>query len=121
MHLQVQTVNPTCCFCFCFCVCFCCRRCCCRRCCRCWHQQVTGIDVQPDKKEEVTRLGASEYLLFKDALESRKAHFDLILNSASASLDWAGIVGCLAPNGTLVQLGIPGGNALIQVPLQVRG
>jgi uncharacterized zinc-type alcohol dehydrogenase-like protein len=75
--------------------------------------------VQPDKKEEVAKLGASEYLLFKDALESRKAHFDVILNSASASLDWAGIVGCLAPNGTLVQLGIPGGNALIQVRLQV--
>eukprot|EP00877_Chromochloris_zofingiensis_P014230 jgi/Chrzof1/9060/Cz03g34180.t1 len=80
--------------------------------------QVTGIDIDATKEAEANQLGAHNFTLFDNALENNTASFDLIVNCASGRLDWPKVLNLLKPDGTVVQLGIPGGGVQINLPLQ---
>ncbi|GFH24131.1 PKS_ER domain-containing protein, partial [Haematococcus lacustris] len=80
---------------------------------------VTAIDNDLSKKEEAKTLGADEFMHWNDEnLASHKGAFDVILNCVSANLDTGKLLAMLRNDGTLVQLGIPGG-ATMTLPLQV--
>eukprot|EP00198_Chlamydomonas_reinhardtii_P005323 XP_001694659.1 predicted protein [Chlamydomonas reinhardtii] len=66
---------------------------------------VTALDVAPDKARA------------RGPVSGRTpGHFDLLLNCASAKIDAGQLMSLLKNNGTVV--GIPGGQPLLQVPLQ---
>jgi hypothetical protein len=71
---------------------------------------VTAIDVWQDKAQEAHNLGASSFLTFNQATASTGSSFDLLVNCASANISTPGLLGLLRNNGSLVQLGIPGGS-----------
>ncbi|KAJ9506509.1 hypothetical protein QJQ45_019615 [Haematococcus lacustris] len=79
---------------------------------------VTAIDNDLSKKEEAKTLGADEFMHWNDEnLASHTGAFDVILNCVSANLDTGKLLSMLRNDGTLVQLGIPGG-ATMTLPLQ---
>ncbi|KAL6751872.1 chaperonin 10-like protein [Haematococcus lacustris] len=79
---------------------------------------VTAIDNDLSKKEEAKTLGADEFMHWNDEnLASHTGAFDVILNCVSANLDTGKLLAMLRNDGTLVQLGIPGG-ATMTLPLQ---
>jgi uncharacterized zinc-type alcohol dehydrogenase-like protein len=84
----------------------------------------TAIDIDASKRDEALRFGATEFLHLPDLLAGAAqpcgewcSRFDVILNSASAAVDVAPLLRALAPNGTLVQVGLPGGDVSLAVPL----
>ncbi|KXZ54224.1 hypothetical protein GPECTOR_5g316 [Gonium pectorale] len=81
---------------------------------------VTALDISPDKEAEAKQLGAHSFRTWGSATgeEGLQGHFDLILNCASANVPAAQLLGLLKNDGTLVQVGIPGGHAQMTVPLQ---
>lgn len=79
--------------------------------------EVTAIDIFPEKEGEAKGFGAHRFLEFNTAMAQCGSSFDLVLNCASARVDFAKVLATLMPDGNLVQIGIPGG-AVIQVPLQ---
>jgi D-arabinose 1-dehydrogenase-like Zn-dependent alcohol dehydrogenase len=81
---------------------------------------VTAIGGQIDKKQMSLDLGANEYLLLDDAVATKKGTYDILINTASGKVDFTQLIGLLAPDGALVQVGLPGGNAAINLPLTVR-
>lgn len=81
--------------------------------------EVTAIDAFADKKEEALGLGASDFMTWDDAISGKAAgKFDLLLNCASAKVDAGKMLSLLSTDGTAVQVGIPGGNAQLTLPLQ---
>lgn len=72
---------------------------------RAWGCEVTGITTNIDKADEIRSLGAHHVMLLSD-LHQRPGAYDLILNTTDQSLDWDAVVGALAPQGTLHQLGL---------------
>jgi len=83
--------------------------------------EVTGIDVFPEKAAEAKSFGAHHFLRFdaiKPAEMGADAKFDVVLNCASGKLDFKLLLELLQTDGSLVQVGIPGGGALITLPLQ---
>ncbi|PNW78848.1 hypothetical protein CHLRE_09g392134v5 [Chlamydomonas reinhardtii] len=81
---------------------------------------VTALDVAPDKEREARSLGAHRFATWNTATGDKgmQGHFDLLLNCASAKIDAGQLMSLLKNNGTVVQVGIPGGQPLLQVPLQ---
>ena len=71
-----------------------------------------------DKMADAEGFGASACIhsseLFGPKYESA---FDVVLNTSPIALDAGPMVRTLAPGGTLVQIGIPGGNPSLGVPL----
>lgn len=74
---------------------------------RAWGCEVTAFTSSPSKFDEAKRLGAHKVISSKDAdaMGQAKGTFDLILVTASASLDWDLLISCLAPQGRLHILG----------------
>jgi threonine dehydrogenase-like Zn-dependent dehydrogenase len=73
---------------------------------------VTAIDVWADKAQEAHALGATEFLTFDQATAGAAGSFDLLVNCASANVSTPALLALLRSNGSLVQLGIPGGRRL---------
>jgi uncharacterized zinc-type alcohol dehydrogenase-like protein len=85
--------------------------------------RVTAVDIDATKAEEAARFRADEFLHLPAFMEEARAsasgsgRFDVILNAASASISTAALLRALAPDGTLIQVGLPGGGAVLDVPL----
>ena len=84
----------------------------------------TAIDIDASKRDEAAKFGAVDFIHLPDLLAGAAqpcgewcSRFDIILNSAAAAVDVAPLMRALAPSGTLVQLGLPGGDVNLQVPL----
>ena len=82
---------------------------------------VTAIDIDASKAAEARGFGASEFVHAPSMLGCEAAQdaarFDLIMNTASAAVSTAALLRSLAPNGTLVQVGLPGGDAELRMSL----
>jgi uncharacterized zinc-type alcohol dehydrogenase-like protein len=72
---------------------------------RAWGCEVTGITRNAAKAEEIRGLGAHHVRLLNE-LDQQRGAYDLILNTSDHALDWDAVVGALAPQGTLHQLGL---------------
>ncbi|KIZ06745.1 putative NADH-dependent butanol dehydrogenase 1 [Monoraphidium neglectum] len=79
---------------------------------------VTALVRDDDEAGEALALGAREAATSARAFEEKKGSYDVVLNCASARLDFAKVLGLLCPDGVLIQVGIPGGGAEITLPLQ---
>ncbi|KAF8056340.1 adhA [Scenedesmus sp. PABB004] len=79
---------------------------------------VTAVDIDPSKESEARKLGADHFVEFGSAYTECKGRFDVIINCVSASINFPGVIGMLAPDGVAVQCGIPGGGAVINLDLQ---
>jgi uncharacterized zinc-type alcohol dehydrogenase-like protein len=71
--------------------------------------EVTVLSQSLKKQEDGLRLGADHYLATSDpaTFEQLAGHFDLIVNTVSASIDLNAYLGLLAVDGTLVNVGAP--------------
>ncbi|UYU33617.1 NAD(P)-dependent alcohol dehydrogenase [Siccibacter colletis] len=71
--------------------------------------EITVLSQSLSKKEDGLRLGADHYYATKDAetFEKLQNHFDLIICTVSANIDWNAYLQLLKPDGTFVVLGIP--------------
>ncbi len=78
--------------------------------------ETTVFTSSPDKRKEAARLGAHDAASSTDAREIRayKDHFDFLLCTAPARLDWITYLQTLKPTGILCLVGAPPG--LMQVP-----
>lgn len=72
---------------------------------RAWGCQVTGITTSSSKTDEILRLGAHRVRLLSE-LDQQQGAYDLIINTSNHALDWDAVVGSLAPDGCLHQLGL---------------
>jgi uncharacterized zinc-type alcohol dehydrogenase-like protein len=85
--------------------------------------RVTAIDIDATKAEEARGFRADEFIHLPAFMEEARAsasgsgRFDVILNAASASVSTTALLRALAPDGTLIQVGLPGGGAVLDVPL----
>jgi D-arabinose 1-dehydrogenase-like Zn-dependent alcohol dehydrogenase len=66
--------------------------------------QVTAVDISNDKEAEAKQLGASSFVAFDKAFTECRGKFDVVLNCVSASIDSAGVLGMLGPDGVAVQV-----------------
>eukprot|EP00775_Hariotina_reticulata_P004585 gene4585-4839_t len=80
--------------------------------------EVTAVDLKQEKEAEAKNLGAAHFVSFDKAYEDCKGKFDVIINCVSARLDFPKVLGMLSTDGVAIQCGIPGGGALIDLPLQ---
>ncbi|QEY31054.1 NAD(P)-dependent alcohol dehydrogenase [Synechococcus sp. RSCCF101] len=71
---------------------------------RAWGCEVTALTTTPAKRQEAIGFGAHEVVALAD-LGGCAGRFDLIINTSNHSLDWAAVIGALAPRGRLHQLG----------------
>ncbi|KAL1696437.1 chaperonin 10-like protein [Schizophyllum commune] len=71
--------------------------------------EVTVLSQSLSKKELGLKLGADQYFATADAqtFETLKGHFDLILSTVSANLDFDQYLSLLRRNGSLVEVGLP--------------
>jgi uncharacterized zinc-type alcohol dehydrogenase-like protein len=71
--------------------------------------EVTVLSQSLKKQEDGLRLGADHYFATSDpdTFEALAGHFDLIVNTVSASIDVNAHLGLLAVDGTLVNVGAP--------------
>src|SRR5579862_145225 len=71
--------------------------------------EVTVLSHSLKKQADGKRLGADHFYATSDpqTFEKLKGHFDLIINTVSAELDWNEFLGMLRTNGTLVIVGLP--------------
>lgn len=71
--------------------------------------EVTAISTSASKEAECKSFGAHEFIVSTDDAQMAAAagQFDVILNTSSASLDWAKYLSLLQARGTWVQLGAP--------------
>ncbi|MFQ6538608.1 MULTISPECIES: NAD(P)-dependent alcohol dehydrogenase [Aphanothece] len=72
---------------------------------RAWGCEVTGITTNAAKSDEIRGLGAHHVVLLPE-LAQQAGSYDLILNTSDHALDWDAVVGALAPQGCLHQLGL---------------
>jgi uncharacterized zinc-type alcohol dehydrogenase-like protein len=75
--------------------------------CRAWGCEVTAFTTSASKEEEARAFGAHQVVTTGDAaaLEKLAGHFDLIIDTVNASLDWDGLFAALAPGGRLHVVG----------------
>ena len=68
-----------------------------------WGCEVTAISSNPEKENEVRRLGAHHFLISGDSnsLKSHKNSFDMVLVTANTELDWDAYIETLRPGGRL--------------------
>lgn len=71
--------------------------------------EVTVLSQSLSKQEDGKRLGAKHFYATSDKTTFKKlgGHFDLIINTVSANLDWNQYLGLLKHDGTMVVVGIP--------------
>ncbi len=71
--------------------------------------EVTVLSQSLKKMEDGLRLGADHYYATADpeTFKTLRGGFDLIVNTVSANVDINGLLGLLAIDGTLVEIGIP--------------
>ena len=62
----------------------------------------------PNKAQDAKDMGALEYLITADAMETHKDFFDIILNTTSADLNVDALLAMLMVGGSLVNVGLPG-------------
>ena len=77
---------------------------------------VTAVDIDGSKKAEALTLRAVDFLHLPEFLDVH-ARYDVILNTAAAAVDAAGMLRALAPGGTLVQVGLPAGDPVLAAPI----
>jgi uncharacterized zinc-type alcohol dehydrogenase-like protein len=72
---------------------------------------VTVLSTSDSKKTDALRLGASDFVVTKtpETFTRLAGHFDLILNTVSASVNYDAYISLLKRDGNLVILGIPDG------------
>lgn len=72
--------------------------------------EVTVLSQSLKKKDDGLQLGADNYYATSDpeTFEKLAGHFDLIINTVSASIDLDVYFGLLTLDGTLVNVGAPG-------------
>jgi len=70
--------------------------------------EVTAFTTSESKFEEAKGFGAHHALTTKDSEGMRRlaGYFDLLISTVNAKLDWDSIIGMLAPNGRLHDLGV---------------
>lgn len=74
--------------------------------------QVTGLSTTRSKEEETRELGATDFIATKESpedLEKAAGRFDFIVSTVSANVPWDAYINALAPEGTLILCGVPGG------------
>ena len=78
--------------------------------------EVTVFSTSPNKEQDAKQLGAHHFIMTKDPknLESLGNHFDLILDTVSASHDPNVYLNMLRRDGVMVLIGVP------EQPLQVH-
>lgn len=72
-------------------------------------ENVVAISTSPAKKDECTALGATDFLVSKDAsqMASYASKFDMLLNTVSGVQDMDGYLALLKPEGVLACVGLP--------------
>ncbi len=72
-----------------------------------WGCEVTAFSSNPDKTEEIRKMGAHHVVNSRDskAMKSIQGTLDLIINTTNVTLDWASYFAALAPGGTLHTVG----------------
>ena len=73
--------------------------------------EVTMLSTSPSKAADAKKLGATSFALStdKDQMKKLTNHFDLIIDSVSASHDYNAFLRLLRPYGTMVCVGAPPG------------
>ena len=71
--------------------------------------EVSVLSHSPAKKDDALRLGAHEFHVLSDepAFEKLKRHFDLMVNTVSADVDFNPYFPLLRRDGTMVLVGLP--------------
>jgi uncharacterized zinc-type alcohol dehydrogenase-like protein len=71
--------------------------------------EVTVLSQSMKKQADATRLGADHYYSTADpeTFTKLRRHFDLIMNTVSAPLDWNAYLKLLKVDGTMVMVGLP--------------
>lgn len=71
--------------------------------------EVTVLSQSLKKQEDGLRLGAKHFYATSnaDTFQKLAGHFDLIINTVSAQMDWNQYLGLLKVNGSMVVVGIP--------------
>jgi uncharacterized zinc-type alcohol dehydrogenase-like protein len=71
--------------------------------------EVTVITTSPDKRNDAFLLGATDCVLAKDDRTFTRfaKHFDLMINTVSAALDYDKYIGLLRRDASMVLLGLP--------------
>jgi uncharacterized zinc-type alcohol dehydrogenase-like protein len=72
--------------------------------------EVTVLSHSAKKRDDAKRLGADHFYDTSDgsAFKTLKKHFNLIINTVSAPLDWNEYVETLTHDGSFVVVGLPG-------------
>ncbi|MCL4121822.1 UNVERIFIED_CONTAM: hypothetical protein GTU68_045483 [Idotea baltica] len=72
-----------------------------------WGCEVIAFSSNPDKKDQILAMGASQVVNSRDAdeLKSIRGKLNFILNTTNVDLDWNAYLGCLAPQGNLHTVG----------------
>ena len=85
--------------------------------------EVTAISSSTQKEKDAIKFGAHHFLLGSDAraLKAHRSHFDFILNTAHATLDWKLYLDMLRPDGTLCFVGVPPDEVKVPVFALVGG
>lgn len=85
---------------------------------------VTAVDIDASKAPQAARFKADAFVhlpAFLAGTEERSGEhagrYDVIINCASAAVNTGPLLRALAPDGTLIQVGLPGGGAVMNVPL----
>jgi uncharacterized zinc-type alcohol dehydrogenase-like protein len=82
--------------------------------------EVTAIGSKPGKEAESKSFGAHHFVPWTECSKDSKYNgkYDIILNCSPVNSDNVRLMQMLHVDGTLIQTGIPGGGAMITVPLQ---
>ncbi|GLC65169.1 hypothetical protein PLESTF_000259600 [Pleodorina starrii] len=80
--------------------------------------EVTAISGRQDKEAETHMMGADHFAVWGRDKDKLRGKYDILINTVSADVSTADLMACLKVDGTLVQVGIPGGGAVMHVPLQ---
>ena len=69
---------------------------------------VTAISTSPNKEQAAREIGADNFVISSDpeSMKTAAKSLDLILNTVSAFHDLTALIGLLARDGTIVQLGV---------------
>ncbi|MGB5236116.1 MAG: NAD(P)-dependent alcohol dehydrogenase [Flavobacteriaceae bacterium] len=72
-----------------------------------WGCEVIAFSSNPDKKDEIIKMGATKVINSRDPeeLEGIQGSLNFILNTTNVTLDWDSYLGVLAPKGRLHNVG----------------
>lgn len=88
-----------------------------------WGCAVTAFTSSPDKEKEAKSFGAHDTLNSRDpdSWRSARGKFDFILVTVNVTLDWARLMGTLAPRGRLHFVGAVAEPVSVSVPHMMGG